>query len=50
MFYHSKNEYQNFDMKFVGVMSKNRAEWVELEIANFLYNFTMVHIFIFFLK
>jgi len=36
-------------MKFVGVMSKNRTEWVELELANYLYNFTMV-ILIFLLK
>lgn len=42
MFYHSNKEFQNFDIRFVGVLSKNRYEWVELEMANYLYNFTMV--------
>jgi len=29
----------------VGVFSKNRTEWVTLDIANFLYGYTMVPLY-----
>ncbi|CAD8174947.1 unnamed protein product [Paramecium pentaurelia] len=36
------NEYKNYKMKLIGVFSKNRREWVILDIANILYGYTMV--------
>lgn len=36
------NEYQNLDMNLIGIFSKNREEWLQLEYANYLYNLTMV--------
>lgn len=36
------NEFDNLDMHLIGIFAKNREEWLLLEYANYLYNFTMV--------
>ncbi|CAD8084657.1 unnamed protein product [Paramecium sonneborni] len=36
------NEYQNYKLKLLGVFSKNRREWMILDIANIFYGYTMV--------
>ena len=36
LFYHSKNEYKHYDLKLVGVMSKNKIEWYFFLILLFL--------------
>lgn len=36
------NEFNNLDLNLIGVFAKNRYEWLLLEYANYLYNFTMV--------
>ena len=46
LFYNSKKEFRNYDIKLVGVMSKNREEWIVLDNANFLYNIAMVFFYI----
>lgn len=38
----SINEYKNFNLKMVGIFSKNREEWIQLDIANILYGYTMI--------
>jgi len=36
------NEFENIDMSLIGIFSKNREEWLELEYSNFLYHKTLV--------
>lgn len=36
------SEYKNFKLRLVGVFAKNRREWVILDIANIMYDYTMV--------
>jgi long-chain acyl-CoA synthetase len=41
LLHHANKEYKEFDLKIIGVMTKNREEWIVLEIANVLYGNTM---------
>jgi long-chain acyl-CoA synthetase len=36
------SEYKNFKLKLIGVFAKNRREWLILDIANIMYDYTMV--------
>jgi len=36
------SEFKHYKLKMVGIFSKNREEWLLLDIANTLYNVTMV--------
>lgn len=38
-------EWENIQMTMVGVFSKNREEWVTLDICNCMYGFTMVPLY-----
>ncbi len=40
-----RSEYQNYSLKPVGVFSKNREEWVLLDIACVLYGLTLVPLY-----
>jgi len=44
LFYHANREFRNYDIKFTGVMCKNKIEWLMLDIANILFGMTMVPI------
>lgn len=38
-------EYKGFQLKMIGVFSKNREEWLLLECANILYGNTMIPLY-----
>lgn len=40
-----KVHHNDLHLKFVGVFSKNREEWVLLDIANILYGNTMIPLY-----
>jgi len=40
--YRAQNEFHNYDLNFIGIMTKNRLEWMITEIGNMLYRNTMV--------
>ena len=40
--YHANKEWRDYDLKLIGVMGKNREEWVQLDYANILYKHVMV--------
>lgn len=37
-----KKEYKNFELGNVGIFSKNRQEWLLLELAGVLYNKVLI--------
>ena len=45
LLYHAEKEWRNYDFKLIGIMSKNREEWLALDWANILYNNVMVPLY-----
>lgn len=39
------NEYNDLKMQMVGIFAKNRSEWLILDVANFMYGYTMVPLY-----
>jgi len=35
-------EYKHFKLKLIGIFAKNREEWVVLDFANVMFNFTII--------
>jgi long-chain acyl-CoA synthetase len=43
--YRANREWRNYDLNLVGVMGKNREEWILLDYSNILYKNVMVPLY-----
>ena len=45
LYHKADSEWRDYNLKLIGVMSKNREEWILLDWANWLYGATMVPLY-----